>query len=137
MQTDSSSGSDLMVQSIHELNHQSDQDVNIINDKLSQQAKGDPTKLFLLLTDQVAICISNMKLFYRQVEVYIKKNYTLKDLLEAKVIKSHDLTTYYKNCKMSAKMIENLGDIEKKYNFKDRKSEIQSLLQLAAACHER
>ena len=131
MQSNSSSGSDLMVQSIHELNHQSDQDVNFIYERLSQQAKGDPTKLFLLLTDQVAICISNMKLFYREVEVYIKKNYTLKDLLEAKVIKNRDLTTYYKNCKMSAKMIENLGEIEKKYNFKERKFEIQSLLQLA------
>lgn len=131
MQTNQLSYSDMMVQSIHELNHQSDQDVNTIYEKISQQANKDPTKLFLLLTDQVAICISNMKLFYREVEVYIKKNYTLKDLLETKVIKSHDIIVYYKNCKMSAKMIENLGEIEKKYNFKERKSEIQSLLQLA------
>ncbi|KAF0276106.1 hypothetical protein FOG50_03027 [Hanseniaspora uvarum] len=130
MQNNSNVNHEVVFPSIHELNHQSDQDVNFIFDRISQQSKNNPTKLFLLFTDQVAICISNMKLFYKETEIYIKRNYSFKEMLEANSIKKHDLTKYYKNCKMSAKMIQILADIEKKYDFEEKSMEIHSLLQL-------
>lgn len=123
--------------SIHELDHQSDVEVNKILDIISIEYTKDKVRYFLLLTDQTAICISNMKLFAEKYEMYIEDSYSLKILLLNHKLNNHDLFNYYKNCKIAVKLLTILFKLKQQSDFGAKAAGLNEILELTMRDRDR
>lgn len=123
--------------SIHELDHQADLEVNIILNNISNISSEDNVRYFLLLTDQTAICISNMRLFAEKYELYVEDSYALKLLLLNHQLNKHDLFNYYKNCKIAVKLLTILVKIKQQSDFGTKTKSLTELLELTSRDRDR
>ncbi|XBW36158.1 hypothetical protein QEN19_001738 [Hanseniaspora menglaensis] len=123
--------------SIHELDYQSSQEASRIINIIQKDYCEDKVRYFLLLTDQTAICISNMKLFAEKYENIIEDTYSLKIQLANNKVNKHDLFNYYKNCKTAVKLLTFLVKVKNQTDFGVKARSLGELLELTSRDRDR